>query len=276
MIEAILTHRDDAYRVLGVEKSASEEQIKRGHKKLALALHPDKNSAPDAVEAFQVVQKAYETLKDTKRRELYDIGGYGAVQRHDDGGFPGVRVVLRLVSVWYAGRFSVPSAPRRKESAFASEPEVSPIAGVFSIRLWLLTMAAMLIVCTLCGVCCGVKRGVVCSVIPAANTRRVVVDVSGTTFALHTTSDCSGIQAEKVVHEHCAEERRVVAASLQRMTSGIQKVRAAETFRLQAKTLKGMNLGGGLQSKPWRSRFDPEERSVLNAHDLARLSHFCS
>ncbi|CAK9786787.1 DnaJ-domain-containing protein [Cutaneotrichosporon oleaginosum] len=85
------------YEILAVEKSCSENDVKRAYKKLALALHPDKNSAPGADEAFKMVSKAFQVLSDKGLREVYDMnptvdptqrgggGGGGGMAR----GFPG-------------------------------------------------------------------------------------------------------------------------------------------------------------------------------------------
>ena len=63
------------YRVLGLEPSADESAIKKAYRKLALKLHPDKNSAPHADEAFKAVGLAYATLSDTQKRSIYDRYG---------------------------------------------------------------------------------------------------------------------------------------------------------------------------------------------------------
>lgn len=63
------------YEILGVEKKAAENEIKKAYKKLALKLHPDKNNAPKATDAFKKVATAYSCLTDEKKRQIYDEHG---------------------------------------------------------------------------------------------------------------------------------------------------------------------------------------------------------
>ena len=65
------------YRVLQIPTEANESQIKKAYRKLALKLHPDKNSAPHADEAFKAVGLAYATLSDSQKRHIYDRYGEG-------------------------------------------------------------------------------------------------------------------------------------------------------------------------------------------------------
>ncbi|ATZ46733.1 hypothetical protein BCIN_02g01040 [Botrytis cinerea B05.10] len=64
---------EDYYAVLEIEQTATQDLIIRSYRRLALKLHPDRNDKADATEAFQLLGKAYETLKDESKRRVYDI-----------------------------------------------------------------------------------------------------------------------------------------------------------------------------------------------------------
>lgn len=63
------------YQVLSVSQDATDNEIKKSYKKLALHLHPDKNHAPGAVEAFKTLGNAMAVLTDARKRKEYDLSG---------------------------------------------------------------------------------------------------------------------------------------------------------------------------------------------------------
>lgn len=74
MVQKILRTKD-YYDILDVPKHTKEDDIKKAYKKLALKLHPDKNHAPGAEEAFKKVSKAVQCLTDAEKKQVYDRYG---------------------------------------------------------------------------------------------------------------------------------------------------------------------------------------------------------
>ena len=65
----------DPYSILGVERDADADTIKKAYRRLARQYHPDVNSDPGAGEHFKEVSHAYEVLSDPEKRRVYDLGG---------------------------------------------------------------------------------------------------------------------------------------------------------------------------------------------------------
>lgn len=75
----------DYYKILGVSKTATDRDIKKAFRKLAVKYHPDKNKSPDAEERFREIAEAHEVLSDEKKRKIYDR--YGRDGLKDQAGF---------------------------------------------------------------------------------------------------------------------------------------------------------------------------------------------
>ena len=79
-------NKRDYYEVLGVEKNAAEDQIKKAFRKLAAKYHPDVNHEADAEEKFKEINEAYEVLSDPDKRARYDQYGFAGVDPNFNAG----------------------------------------------------------------------------------------------------------------------------------------------------------------------------------------------
>ena len=65
----------DYYKILGISKGASEDDVRKAYRKMALKFHPDKNKSAGAEEKFKEIAEAYEVLSDKRKRDIYDKYG---------------------------------------------------------------------------------------------------------------------------------------------------------------------------------------------------------
>ncbi|KAI0067469.1 DnaJ-domain-containing protein [Artomyces pyxidatus] len=80
-----LVNAADLYKVLDLDRSASEQDIKKAYKRLSRKYHPDKNREPDAEDRFVEVAHAYEVLSDSQKRQIYDRHGEEGLKAHEGG-----------------------------------------------------------------------------------------------------------------------------------------------------------------------------------------------
>lgn len=117
----------DYYEVLGVDKSASELEIKRAFRKLAKEYHPDVNKEPGAEAKFKEAAEAYEVLSDASKKQKYDQFGHSAFENGGGGGGAGFGgfnfddfdlgdIFGSMFGGGFGGRRNAdPNAPRRGE-----------------------------------------------------------------------------------------------------------------------------------------------------------------
>jgi len=76
----------DYYKTLGVSQGATDEELKKAYRKMALKYHPDKNKSAGAEEKFKEIAEAYDVLSDPKKREIYDKYGEEGLKGGGSGG----------------------------------------------------------------------------------------------------------------------------------------------------------------------------------------------
>ena len=74
----------DYYKTLGLARSATNDDVKKAYRKMALKFHPDKNKSAGAEERFKEIAEAYEVLSDKKKREIYDQYGEEGLKGEPD------------------------------------------------------------------------------------------------------------------------------------------------------------------------------------------------
>nr|CCC93802.1 unnamed protein product [Trypanosoma congolense IL3000] len=86
IVNHVIGNKNNYYRILFLDRAASNEEIKANYKKMALKCHPDKNKHRNASEAFKLVGTANSVLSDQSKRRIYDSYGADAVRQHETGG----------------------------------------------------------------------------------------------------------------------------------------------------------------------------------------------
>ncbi len=85
-----MTQKRDYFEILGLDRNASDEEIKRSYRKLAMQYHPDRNPGDrEAEEKFKEAAEAYEVLSDQEKREIYTRYGHEGLSGTGYRGFSG-------------------------------------------------------------------------------------------------------------------------------------------------------------------------------------------
>ncbi|MDR2105452.1 MAG: molecular chaperone DnaJ [Deferribacteraceae bacterium] len=196
----------DYYQILGVEKTASEAEIKKAYRTLALKYHPDKNPGDkDAEDKFREVSAAYQVLSDPDKRSQYDR--YGRVL--DEGGFSDGFSATDLFEDLFGGFgsfFGGSSSKRRQDapmrgSSINIQRRISFEESIFGAEIEVKVKQKHL--CTACNGTGAASGGI--SECPACAGRGMRMMRQGS-FAIQTTcGNCGG--TGKIVKERCSSCR---------------------------------------------------------------------
>jgi molecular chaperone DnaJ len=200
----------DLYDVLGVDRTATEDDIKRAYRRLARELHPDVNGDPVAEQRFKEITAAYDTLSDPVRRRQYDV--YGRVGGSPAGG-PGMGPDFPfadfgdIFDVFFGGGSRQGRRRGRRSRARAGEDLRVPLGVTFEQAAFGASMEIEIDNLVVCESCSG--TGCVPGTVPArcasCGGQGDVQDVARSVFGtVMTTRPCPACQgAGEVVPDPC-------------------------------------------------------------------------
>lgn len=203
----------DYYATLGLDKNATEDEIKKAHIKLAKQYHPDLNHEPGAQEKFKEIQEAYDVLSDPKKKANYDkygsaegpqgFGGFGD-GGFSEGGFSGFDDLGDLFSSFFGGGRSRSTNGPEKGQDIQKRMTVSLMEAINGAKTKI-----QVAVYDTCPTCHGTGAATAQDIVtcPRCNGRgrvtKTVSTIFGQTQTTSTCPDCGG--TGKYVKNKCSQ-----------------------------------------------------------------------
>jgi molecular chaperone DnaJ len=267
----VATTERDYYEILGLQRSASEQDVKRAFRELARELHPDVSDLPDADERFRQVAEAYEVLSNPERRQLYDRFGHAGLRsRGFEPGHFDFGNLSDLFSAFFGDDLFAGATRQRRGRGADAVAEVA-IALVDAARG--VSVRVPFEVAVICDRCHGngAEPGATISTCDVCGGMGQVQHVSRSAFGefvrTQTCPNCGG--AGQLVSERCKEcsgrGRRVEERSLDvDVPAGIHD---GQRIRISGEGHAGV-LGGRGGDLYVRVRVRPDERFVREGNDI--------
>jgi molecular chaperone DnaJ len=105
----------DYYNILGISRTANEEEIKKAYRKVAMQHHPDRNPGDkEAEEKFKIASEAYEVLRDPQKRDIYDRFGIEGLKGTGFTGFRGFEDIFSSFGEIFEDFFGLGTSTRRR------------------------------------------------------------------------------------------------------------------------------------------------------------------
>jgi molecular chaperone DnaJ len=224
----------DYYRILGVSREASGEEIKKSYRKVAMEYHPDRNPGnKEAEEKFKLASEAYEVLRDTEKRRIYDRYGVEGLKGTGFTGFRGFEDIFSSFGDIFEDFFGFGTTSKRRARSrpgadLRYDLRISFLDAAFGRETEIEIPKAVL-----CETCqgTGAKPGTQPSTCPGCRGTGQVTRSQGFFTVSTTCSQCHG--EGRVIPHPCKECR------------GMGRVR--KTRKLQIKIPPGVDTGSKLR-----------------------------
>lgn len=240
--------RPDYYEVLGVERNASQEDIRKAYRKLARRYHPDTNKDPGAEERFKRVSEAHDVLSDPEKRKQYDQSGrvfagggpFGGAGNADFGSFSDI------LSNIFGGGGGAPRGTRTRPQTERGRDLETTVSLSFDQAIKGAQVPVTVATHAACPTCrgTGARPGTTPKVCPQCQGRGVESEGQGLFSITRPCARCGG--AGTVIEEPCptckgAGRRREVKKYRANIPAG---VRNGSRIRLPGKGEAGLRGGG--------------------------------